>query len=112
MYLCSKDNSGCYAICMIFTYYTQNVKKDANIRLFNQQLNNVIENNMKKSYNLGYISDEDIFNHVKSTVLGIIGTGTTDSRQITNQRTCPYDSAKSENRLIGGKLVRFITCIE
>ena len=22
----------------------------------------------------------------------IIGTGTTDSRQITNQRTCPYDS--------------------
>ena len=24
---------------------------------------------MKKSYNLGYISDEDIFNHVKSTVL-------------------------------------------
>ena len=21
-----------------------------------------------------------------------IGTGTTDSRQITNQRTCPYDS--------------------
>ena len=22
----------------------------------------------------------------------VIGTGTTDSRQITNQRTCPYDS--------------------
>ena len=25
-------------------------------------------------------------------VLQIIGTGTTDSRQITNQRTCPHDS--------------------
>ena len=24
----------------------------------------------------------------------VIGTGTTDSRQITNQRTCPYDSTK------------------
>ena len=24
--------------------------------------------------------------------IGFIGTGTTDSRQITNQRTCPYDS--------------------
>ena len=22
----------------------------------------------------------------------VIGTGSTDSRQITNQRTCPYDS--------------------
>ena len=25
----------------------------------------------------------------------IIGTGTTDSRQITNQRTCPYDPKKT-----------------
>ena len=25
--------------------------------------------------------------------IGFIGIGTTDSRQITNQRTCPYDSA-------------------
>ena len=24
--------------------------------------------------------------------IGFIGTSTTDSRQITNQRTCPYDS--------------------
>ena len=30
----------------------------------------------------------------KGRVIGtrVIGTGTTDSRQITNQRTCPYDS--------------------
>ena len=30
----------------------------------------------------------------KERVIGtrVIGTGTTDSRQITNQRTCPYDS--------------------
>ena len=28
----------------------------------------------------------------QSVALWIIGTGTTDSRQITNQRTCPYDS--------------------
>ena len=26
--------------------------------------------------------------------IGFIGIGTTDSRQITNQRTCPYDSTK------------------
>ena len=31
----------------------------------------------------------------------VIGTGTTDSRQITNQRTCPYDSSDTMGAITG-----------